>query len=155
MKKQSRVKIISLIFSVCLLFVVTSSIFSGQKDLNSNKPVFDVRIANPNSAALHLKFIHQTFKERDTAVIFSGPAVKLISKNREGFSAEENKLFNEISSTISEMSEDGIKLEVCLAATGIFNVDPASILAEIKHVENGWISLVDYQANGYYLIPAY
>ncbi len=87
--------------------------------------------------------------------MFSGPSVKFISKNREGFSAEENKLLDEISSKISEMSKDGMKLEVCLVATRVFGVDPASILKEIKHVENGWLSIVDYQANGYYLVPAY
>lgn len=155
MKNTSRVKNVSLLLAVCLFMVAGSSVFSGQKSLKSNKAVFDVRISNPKSAALHLKLIHQSFKDRDTVVMFSGPSVRLISKNREGFSAEENKLLDEISSTVSEMSEDGVKLEICLAATRVFNVEPASILEEIKHVENGWISIVDYQANDYYLIPAY
>jgi len=28
-------------------------------------------------------------------------------------------------------------------------------LPEIKHVSNGWISLIGYQAKGYSLVPAY
>ncbi len=155
MKKKSSIKIISLVFSVCLLFVVASSVSGGHKDLKSIKAVFDVRINNPKSAALHLKLIHQSFKERDVVVIFSGPSVKFVTKNREGFSPEEHKLLNEISSKISEMSKDGIKLEICLIATQVFGVESASILPEIKHVDNGWVSLIDYQANGYFLVPAY
>ena len=155
MKNTSRVKTVSLILSVCLLIVASSFVFGDLKASETNKAVFDVRINNPKSAALHLKLIHQSFKGRDTVIMFSGPSVKLISENREGFSAEENKLLDEISSKVSEMSKDGIKLEVCLAATKVFGVDQASLLKEIKHVENGWLSIVDYQANGYYLVPAY
>ena len=155
MKNTSRVKTVSLILSVCLLIVASSFVFGDLKASETNKAVFDVRINNPKSAALHLKLIHQSFKGRDTVIMFSGPSVKLISENREGFSAEENKLLDEISSKVSEMSKDGIKLEVCLVATRVFGVDPTSILKEIKHVENGWLSIVDYQANGYYLVPAY
>ena len=117
--------------------------------------MFDVRIGNPQSAALHLKLMHKTFKERDVYVMFSGPSVKLISKNRNGFSADDSKSLDEISSTLSKMDKDGMKLEVCLVAAKVFGVDPASLLTEIKHVENGWISMVDYQANDYNLIPAY
>jgi len=155
MKNTSRVKTVSLILSVCLLIVASFSVFGGMKASETNKAVIDVRLNNPKSAALHLKLIHQSFKGRDTVIMFSGPSVKLISENREGFSAEENKLLDEISSKISEMSKDGMKLEVCLVATRVFGVDPTSILKEIKHVENGWLSIVDYQANGYYLVPAY
>jgi hypothetical protein len=55
--------------------------------------LFSARESNPKSAALHLKIVHQTYKELATmknnpvfVVIFTGPSVKLISKNREGFS---------------------------------------------------------------------
>ncbi|UCE04690.1 MAG: DsrE family protein [bacterium] len=155
MKNTSKLKTVSLFLSVCLLIVASFFVFGGIKASETNKAVIDVRLNNPKSAALHLKLIHQSFKERDTVVMFSGPSVKLISKDREGFSAEENKLLDEISSAISEMSKDGIKLEVCLVAARVFGVDQASILEDIKHVENGWLSIVDYQANGYYLVPAY
>jgi len=37
----------------------------------------------------------------------------------------------------------------------VFGVDTASILPEIKHVPNGWISLIAYQAKGYSIVPVY
>jgi len=88
-------------------------------------------------------------------LVFIGPSVKLISKNREGFSPEDQKSLDEIANTISAMSKDGINLEICLAAAKFFNVDPASVLPEIKRVGNGWISMIGYQAQGYSLVPVY
>jgi intracellular sulfur oxidation DsrE/DsrF family protein len=70
-------------------------------------------------------------------------------------SPEDQKMLDAIAGRISKMANDGIKLEICLVAAKIFNVDPATILPEIKHVENGWISLIAYQAKDYSLIPAY
>jgi intracellular sulfur oxidation DsrE/DsrF family protein len=68
---------------------------------------------------------------------------------------EDQKSMDEIAQTIREMAKDGIKLEVCDFAVKVFGVDPASILPEIKHVPNGWVSLIGYQARGYSLVPAY
>jgi len=40
-------------------------------------------------------------------------------------------------------------------AAKVFNVDPVSVLPEIKRVGNGWISMIGYQAQGYSLVPVY
>ena len=79
----------------------------------------------------------------------------MVSKNKEGFSPEQQTFIDEIAGIISVMSKDGIKLEICIFAAKALGVDPTSILPEIKHVGNGWISLIGYQASGYALIPAY
>jgi intracellular sulfur oxidation DsrE/DsrF family protein len=159
---------VSLFFSICLSYVVVANGFCEEyealKGLKSIKAVFDVRINNPKSAALNLKLVHDTYKDNKImavakkpafVVIFIGPSVRLISKKKEGFSPEEQKALDEIAATISEMSKDGIKLEICLFATKVFNVDPASVLPGIKHVPNGWVSLIGYEAKGYSLVPAY
>ena len=168
MRRESRAIILSVFLSICLSFVVVANAsgeeYEALKGVKSVKAVFDVRINNPKSAALHLKLIHETFKDKDLTavagkptfvVVFVGPSVRLISKQREGFSPEEHTLLNEIARTISDMSKDGIKFEMCLIAARVFNVDPGSVLAEIQHVGNGWISLIGYQAQGYSLVPAY
>lgn len=169
MKKNAKTIITSLFILVCLLSAAAVNV-SGEeygaalKGLKSIKAVFDVRLSNPNSAALHLKLIHQTFKDKNImaitkkpafVVVFIGPSVKLISKNREGFSPEEQKKLDEIAATISEMSKDGIRMEICLVAAKVMGVDPESVLPEIKHINNGWISVIGYQAKGYSLVPAY
>ncbi|HVO65176.1 MAG TPA: DsrE family protein [Syntrophales bacterium] len=168
MKSESRTIIFCLFLSTCLIFVSVAQGFGQEyealKGLKSVKAVFDVRISNPKSAALSLKLVHDTYKDKNIiavtkkpafVVIFIGPSVKLISKNKEGFSPEEQKVLDQIASIISEMSKDGIKLEICLFAAKVFNVDPASVLPGIKHVPNGWVSLIGYEAKGYSLVPAY
>jgi len=168
MKRESRARILSVLVSICLSFVVAANAsgedYEALKGVKSVKAVFDVRISNPKSAALHLEIIHETFKDKDLTavagkptfvVVFVGPSVRLISKQREGFSPEERTILDEIARTISEMSKDGITLEICLVAAKVFGVDPGSVLAEVQHVGNGWISSIGYQAKGYSLVPAY
>jgi intracellular sulfur oxidation DsrE/DsrF family protein len=168
MKKRTKSTIAALVFLIGL-FATSSVGFTSQeagplKGLKSIKAVFDLRMSSAKSAALHLDLIHKTFKGKAVAsvtkkpefvVVFLGPAVKFISTSREGIAPEDHKTLDAIAGTISKMAKDGIKLEICLVAARIFKVDPATILPEIKQEENGWISLIGYQAKGYSLIPAY
>jgi intracellular sulfur oxidation DsrE/DsrF family protein len=147
---------------VCAVSTASGEEYKAMTGIKSAKAVFDERQSDPKSAALHLKVLHQTFKELEGmknnpvfVVIFSGPSVKLISKNREGFTPEDQKYLDEIANTISAMSKDGINLEFCQLAAKVFNVEPASVLPEIKGVGNGWISILGYQAQGYSLVPVY
>ena len=71
------------------------------------------------------------------------------------FSMEDQKAMDEIAQTVKAMAADGIKLEVCDFAVKANGMDPASILPEIKHVPNSWISLIGYQARGYSIVPVY
>jgi len=168
MRKEQKIIVACVFFSICFLFLTAFSAFGagyeGLEGVKTIKAVFDVRTASPKSGALMIKLIHQTFKDKNIAaitdkpdfvVVFIGPSVKLISKERRGFSPEESKMLDEIAGTISEMSKDGIKLEICLVAARLLGVDPASVLPEIKHVDNGLISLIGWQTNGYALVPVY
>jgi intracellular sulfur oxidation DsrE/DsrF family protein len=168
MKRKSKTIMMSALLSVCLLlFAVTHAFGEGYealKGLTSVKVVFDVRAADPKSAALQFNLIHSMYKDNSIkeitekpsfVVVFIGPAVKLVSTERKGFPAEQHKALDEIASTISEMSKDGIELEICLFAAHLLGVKTASILPEIKRVDNGWISLIGYQAKGYSLVPVY
>ncbi len=159
---------LNLFVTFCLIFVfagyASAEEYEALKGLKSVKAIFDVRVAAPKSAAIQLKLIHDTIKDKSLTAIskkpsfvvaFMGPSVKLISKNREGFSPEEQKLLDEIAGTVSAMAKGGIRVEICLFAAKLFGVDPGSVLPEVKQVENGWISLIGYQAKGYSLVPAY
>jgi len=146
----------------CIVSTVSGEEYKAMTGIESAKAVFDERESNPKSAVLHLNVIRQTYdeltamkKNPDLVLVFSGPSVKLISKNREGFSPEERKSLDEIANIISAMSKDGIKLEICLIAAKVFNVDPSSVLPEINKVGNGWISIIGYEAQGYSLVPVY
>jgi intracellular sulfur oxidation DsrE/DsrF family protein len=159
--------------TVFLLFGLLAAAFSsmyGQdyadalKGVKSVNAVFDFRIGEPKNAAMHLKLIQNTYKDRallalddrpDFTVIFIGPSVKLISTDRQGFSPEDQQALDEIAATVSLMAQDGIKLEVCLVAAKAYGLDPATVFPAIKQVPNGWVSEIGYQARGYSLVPAY
>lgn len=162
--KKKAVTLINLLVAISLFSAVSFSAeeYEALEGVKSAKVFFDFRIGDPASAALHMNLIYQTYKDmaemkkKPTFVVeFIGASVKLISKNREGFTPEDQKTIAEIARTISAMSKDGIKFEICLVAAKVFDVDPASVLPEIKRVENGWISEIGYQARGYSLVPAY
>lgn len=168
MKKKSMIMLASLFILICILFAAIGNVYSEEyvplTGLESVKAVFDVRIGDPKSAAAHLKLIHQTFKDKsireitdkpEFVIVFIGLSAKIISKNRDGYSPEEQKMLDQIAGIISEMSKDGIKMEICLFAARSLGIEAASILPEIKHVGNGWISVIGYQAKGYSLVPAY
>jgi len=75
------------------------------------------------------------------AVVFHGPAVEMISSNRDGVSGEEKKSLDEFAESVRQMKQDGVKMEVCLYAAKVLGVDPESILTENDHVGNGFISV--------------
>lgn len=166
MKRKAGI-LISL-FLVVSLFCALPTAFAGAegyealKGVESAKAIFDFRVGDPESAALHMDVINQTYNELAAmkknpvfVVVFMGPSVKLISNNREGFSPEDQKALDRFAQMISAMSKDGIRFEVCLVAAKAFDVDPVSVLPEIERVGNGWVSEIGYQAQGYALVPAY
>lgn len=167
MERKTRILVSIVVASVFMLaafgsaFAATYESLAGMKSI---KAIFDVRAANAKSAAMQLKLIHDTYKDKSIRAVskkpsfivaFMGPSVKLLSKDKQGVSVEDQKSMDEIAQTVQAMAKDGIKLEVCDFAANVFGVDPASMLPEIKHVPNGWISLIGYQARGYSLVPVY
>ena len=165
--KANRRKIVA----VCLaaFFVVLSCLscawaeeYNAMKGVKSVNAMFDMRVANLQSAIVALNLIHDTYKELAAmkkkpvfVVVFMGGAVKLISSDHSGFKAEEENSLKEIAGIVSKMPKAGIRVEVCLFAAKVFGVEPASILPEIQRVGNGWISEIGYQARGYSLVPVY
>ena len=161
-KKITTASIIILTILFACLSVVSAEEYEAMKGVTSTKAFFDMRIGNPQSAAIHLKLIHETYRSLMTmkkkpvfVVVFMSGAVKLISSNRMDFNSEDTKYLEEISGTISKMSKDGIQFEVCLAAAKLLGVDPASLQSGVKQVGNGWISEIGYQTRGYSLVPVY
>ncbi|MCL7487147.1 MAG: DsrE family protein [Desulfobulbaceae bacterium] len=164
--KKSIVRGIIISIFICLFAAANTSAdeYEGIKGLDTIKAVFDVRAGNVKSAAMQLDLVHKTFKDTsireittapDFVVVIAGPATKLVTTNTKGFSAEEKVQLEQISGTIAAMAADGIKIEICMFAARAFGVDPATVLPGIKQVENGWISLIGYQAKGYALVALY
>lgn len=157
-------------FSVALLIIMlvallasraVSEEYNALNGVNKVKAVFDVSMGSPTSAPLVFWAVRNAYDDAsiralpespEVAIVFHGPAVKLISTDRKGYSDEDKKSLDEFAGMIRQMKQDGVKMEVCLYAAKVLGINPDSILPEIDHVGNGFISVVGYQAQGYSVV---
>ena len=149
---------ISVIVVLLTITSASSDEYAALKGVDGIKAVFEVSLGAPAKANIVFGAVRGVYTDTNSralshppkvAVVFHGPAVKLISTNREGFTAADSKALDEFAETIRQMKKDGVKLEVCDYALKVLDVDPASILPEVDHVGNGFISVVGFQAQGY------
>jgi intracellular sulfur oxidation DsrE/DsrF family protein len=168
MKKNPTQALPVLLLAMCLVFVFSApglaEDYKALEGVEAVKTVFDFRDGNPESALIHAKLIHKTYKDKainnttgrpDFVVVFMDSAVKLLPKEKEGFSGEEEKILDEMDEVISAMFKAGIRLEICAFAADFYGVDLESISPEIVRVENGWISSMGFQTQGYSLVPVF
>ena len=127
----------------------------GVKGLNT---VFDVSQGSPQVANIVFWAVQNVHNDKSTqslsespqvAVVFHGPAVKMISTDRNGFKDSDNEALDQFANKIREMTNSGVRFEVCDYALKVMGVDPATVLPEVNHVGNGFISIAGYQAQGY------
>jgi intracellular sulfur oxidation DsrE/DsrF family protein len=168
MRKNSRIMAVTLVAVLAFSgYFVTSGHgrdYPALKDVKEIKAIFDFRDGNPGSALIHLTLVDMIFNDKsikavsekpELVVVFMDKSVTLLSKDRSGFSDAENEALEKFDKLISKLDNQGVKLEVCGVALDYFNVDPESVPGALKHIPNGWISSVGYQAKGYTLVPAF
>jgi uncharacterized protein len=160
---MKKLNIFSLLTAMALiLFLATNSIsaeYRALEGVESTDAVFDFRIGDPQTALAHLNLIHDMIDDpnmevNDTrpeiVIVFIGPSVKLVSTDRSDHDQGEH--LDALADKISEMNEDGVEFEICMTSAPAFDVDPDSILPEVKKVKNGWITIIGYQQQGYAMI---
>ncbi len=76
----------------------------------------------------------------------------MISSDRSGFKESDNAALDQFANMIGQMKKEGVTFEVCDYALKVMGVDPSTVLPEIDHVGNGFISIAGYQAQGYSVI---
>jgi|GEM_PF-1575428 len=118
MKRKPNI-LISILIAASLVLGFSAPALA-KKGSEGSKAVFDFRVGAAKSASSLLTLIRQTYKDMaakkdmkpSLVVVFLGPSVKLISKNKTGMTEEDKKIMDEIAATISLMSKDGIRLEL-------------------------------------------
>ncbi len=153
------------VFSLLAVLMAAVPASSGEypalEGVDGIKAVFDVSLGSPAKANAVFGAIKGVYTDKNSralshspkiAVVFHGPAVKLISTSREGFTEADNKALDAFADTIRQMKEDGVRLEVCDYALKVLGVDPGSIMPQVDHVGNGFISLIGFQTQGYSLV---
>ena len=155
----------SALLAVLVLPVLATPVIAGQyaalKGVNGVNTVFDVSQASPKVANIVFWAVKDVYQNESvkalpnpprTVVVFHGPAVKLISTERKWFKAEEVAEVDKFADTIRQMKKEGVTFEICDYAAKVMGVDPSTIMPEVDHVGNGFVSVAGYQAQGYSVI---
>ena len=119
MERKSRIVVSIVVASVFMLAAIGSAsaaTYESLAGMKSIKAIFDVRAGNTKSAVMQLKLIHDTYKDKSIRAVskkpsfivaFMGPSVKLISKDKQGISPEDQKSMDEIALTVRPWPRTG------------------------------------------------
>lgn len=148
----------ALMFVLLIAVPAVSDEYVALKGVKGVKVVFDVSLGSPQIANVVFWAVRNVNNDKSTrslpeppqvAVVFHGPAVKMISTDRPGFKSSDNEALDQLARTIQEMKNDGVRFEVCNYAVKVMGIDPETILPEVVSVGNGFISIAGFQAQGY------
>ena len=104
-----------------------SNALNGVKGI---KAVFDVSLGSPKVANIVFWAVQNVYTDKSVrslkeapqvAVVFHGPAVKLISTDHTGFNDAEKEELNKFADMIRQMKKDGVKprsLSICSKSAG-------------------------------------
>ena len=162
--KHRNFLITSIVLTLAVALMVSPAIageYAALEGVKSVKTVFDVSQGSPQTANIVFWAVKNVYDDQSVralpespqiAVVFHGPAVKMISTERKDFKPSDNDALDEFAIMISQMKKDGVRFEVCDYALKVNGVDPNTVLPEVDHVGNGFISIAGYQAKGYSVI---
>lgn len=123
--------------------------------------VFEVSLGNPAVAnvvfwavknAYEVPEVKELSKPPRIAIVFHGPAVKLLSSDKTLFTGAEWAEVEKFQGSLRQMKKDGVILEICLYAAEVMGVEKATIIPEIDRVGNGFVSVIGYQMQGYAVV---
>lgn len=135
--------------------------YAALEGVKGVKTVFDVSQGSPQTANIVFWAVNNVNEDKSVralsespqvAVVFHGPAVKMISTDRNGFKASDTEALDTFANRVRQMKKDGVTFEVCDYALKVMGIDPDTVLPEVDHVGNGFISIAGYQSKGYSVI---
>lgn len=131
------------------------------KGVKQMQVVFDVSHGDAKTANILFWAVRNTYSNETVkklprparvAVVFHGPAVALLSTNRQGLEPAEAKERDAFVTTLREMKKEGVRLEVCMYAVNVMGVSPGTLIPEVNQVANGFVSVAGYQRQGYAVV---
>jgi intracellular sulfur oxidation DsrE/DsrF family protein len=131
--------------------------------LKEAKVAFDITMGEPNRMLLVLNTIDETregFMRQGITprfvLAFRGPASLLTQTDLSRFKPEDRETAAKVAAKLKQLrGTAGIeRMDQCSIAMRGQKVDRAQVNPDVTIVENGWITLVGYQAKGYaYIAP--
>ncbi len=156
----------SVLVVACMLLIIADA-FAGPAatvksltGLKQVKIVVDVNVGNPKLLVLRMELLDRTYRQLVAAgmkpvvvVAFRGKASFFITKG-EGYVAPEEKGAKlEMKAWIERFKQAGFTIEQCAITAELLNIDVKDFLPQVEVVENGYVSLIGYQQQGYAFLP--
>jgi intracellular sulfur oxidation DsrE/DsrF family protein len=152
---------------ILFLLVWPSLLYAGSiddkhalADLTSVKIVCDVNVGEAKLLLRRLELIDETYSqlldagvEPTIVVAFRGGASRFLTKGDASLNAEDAGAKREIQGWVDQFKQHGFRLEQCAIAAKAWKIDRGDFISTVTVVQNGYISLVAYQARGYSLLP--
>lgn len=156
-------RMISVLFASILAFSILDPAASRAQDAGGGRIAFDLTSGNAKQLLAVLEVIDETRRtlikqgvKPEFVLAFRGPATRLVQTDASLFKPEEKELAQKIADKIKALSgSPGIQsVEQCAIAVRLSGLKHERVLADVKVVENSWLTLAAYQAKGYaYIAP--
>jgi intracellular sulfur oxidation DsrE/DsrF family protein len=165
-KRRGSCSLAGMLFVALCMAMTPTPVFAGGYDnalqgVTGYDAVFEVSQGNPKAANIVFWAVKNSSevpevaalkKAARIAVVFHGPAVKLVSSDRDNFRPEDWADVATFQETLRQMKKSGVKLEVCLYAVKVMGIDKDTIMPEVDPVGNGFVSVIGYQMQGYAVV---
>ena len=157
---MKHVLIVLLVLFPSLIWAVNPDDKKALGDLTSLKMVCDVNVGDAKLLLRRLELIDETYSQLIDAgvtptvvVAFRGGASLYVTRGAKYVDTDDEGIKGEIQGWIDQFSQHGFRIEQCAIAANAQKIDPADFLPAVAVVQNGYISIVAYQARGYALLP--
>ena len=124
------------------------------------KIYFDVNVGIPAKLLLRLSLIDKTLSQLkaagvkpDAVIAFHGKASKFITNGVLYIEDEEQTAKAEVHTWLETFANQGVHMEQCLIAANLHGIAPEDVRRELEVTQNGYISMIAYQNEGFALVP--
>jgi hypothetical protein len=150
---------------LCLL--VAAMAFAGQERMpkslsgvTTTKIVVDVNVENPDLLLKRMYLLDKTYRQLVNAgkkpvvvMAFRAKASLYITKGDAYVAPEQKQAKEEMKDWIEHFSKLGFSIEQCGLAADMLKIKATDFLPQVEVVENGYVSLIGYQHQGYAYLP--
>ena len=128
------------------------------------KVVWDINIrTTPQDLLIQLRAIRETYNdlvlreiEPDMVFLFRGGSVQWLAQQRRQRSGYSPQVIQEIIALLADFQKrPGVRMEADLVARELIQDEAKDLLPGIKPIQNGYVALIEYQAQGYGTISLY
>jgi intracellular sulfur oxidation DsrE/DsrF family protein len=163
-------KIAQIFLFLFLSGIFTHSGFSADANVNIKtltgakeiKAYFDVTVAEPTKLLTQLQIIETTYSQLVASgysplfvVGIRGKASNFFTLKDDFVLDKDIPLKKQIASKVEQFKTLGFRMEECRLAANMQEIPDNDFLPQVVVVDNGYISMINHQLQGYSLVPIY